>query len=106
MPSHVPREEPTRKREQLLYRAEDLRLAILHKKSEQRIEKLADRYRAAYISFIKAKIHFGAELEFQSRKHKLDINKLKEEILSWEQKSLKDIIIGFERKQEKNTANS
>lgn len=101
MPSFVPRNEPARKRDQLLDRSEDLRLAILHGKSEIRLQKLAERYRLASISLIKARIHNNRELEFQNRKPLLDIEKLEKEKLCWEQKSLNTIIIEFNKSLEK-----
>ena len=99
MPSFIPRDEPTRKRNQLLDRSEDLRLAILHSHSDTRLQKLAEKFRLAHISLIKARMHNNRELEFQNRKPLIDIEKLEQEKLYWEQQSLNNIIIEFKLKQ-------
>jgi len=78
MPSFAPRSQPIRKKTQLLNSSEDLRLAILHQKPSGRIKKLAQRYRAANLSYIKAKIHYQNELEYQHKKPRFDLKKLED----------------------------
>lgn len=68
MPSHTPRIEPKRKKEQLLDSSENLRLAIFHCKSDQRKEKLAKRFRLANTSLLKAKVHVLGEIAMHGRR--------------------------------------
>ncbi|MBD77628.1 MAG: hypothetical protein CL840_01645 [Crocinitomicaceae bacterium] len=95
MPSFVPRENPTRKKEQLLDRSEELRLAILHGKPKHTIKNLAEKYRNANLSLIKARQHYHIDMEFQNKPSGINITKLNEEKLIWKQKSLDEIIAEF-----------
>ncbi len=95
MPTHIPRTEPIRKKEQLLDSTEKLRLAILHEKSVENIRKLTERYRLANISLLKAKIHTLNELNIQGRNVGSELVKLVKEKDVWNQKSLDVIFAEF-----------
>ena len=94
MPSHIPRNEPSRKKEQLLNCSEYLRLAIFHNKPQSQIEKRAEKYRLAQISLLKARIHTAKERDIDGESN-LKIQKLEQEMENWTQKEIADIISEF-----------
>ncbi len=101
MPSFVPRNEPTHKKEQLLNCSENLRLAIYHNKPVDSIKKLADRYRNANLSLIKAKLHHSKQLQYQDIKSQLNIKSLFKERSVWEQITLEEVIEDFKKYQKR-----
>ena len=69
-----------------------MRLAIFHKKPDHIIEKLAEKYRLAHLSLLKAKIHFAREMDYMGKKHDIDLKKIESEHDSWIKKSLSEVI--------------
>lgn len=96
MPTHIPRSQPTRKKEQLLNCSEYLRLAIFHNKSQIQIDKRAEKYRVAHISLLKAKIHVWQEdREYPKDKSVQKIETLEKEMEDWKQAEIPNIIRDF-----------
>ena len=96
MPFHIPRNQPTRKKEQLLNCSEYLRLAIFHNKPHNQIEKRAEKYRVANITFLKARIHvLQQDREYPNTMAMEKTEKLQQEISNWEQHDIQKIITDF-----------
>ncbi len=95
MPSYPPRDNPTRKKELVINRSEDLRLAIYHNKSSERICALAEKYRQARLALIKAQFHYSREMSFRGKSGGLDVEKLRTEQRKWEAVTSDEIIAKF-----------
>ena len=101
MPANIPRNQPTRKKEQLLNCSEYLRLAIFHNKPQNQIEKRAEKYRLAHTSLLKAKIHiFQEDREYPNTIVIQKIEKHQHEISKWKQFTIQEIITEFKRENE------
>ena len=92
MPSYPPRTEPTKKDDQLNQRAKELQISILRQVDSGKIDKLADKYRLAQLSAIKAKIHSYYEKQFQNKATNTKLEKLERQMEEWKVKSRQDII--------------
>ena len=68
MPSFPPRTETIKKQNQLSRRELELLCAIRKKVSKEKIIKTAEKYRAAQLSLIKAKLHMIWEKGIQQKK--------------------------------------
>ena len=83
MPTFPPRTETTKKREQLLSRGEELRLALQRNVSNLMLAKAIKKYREAQLSYLKAQLHFIKEKEFQKKPHSLNQSKINSDIDKW-----------------------
>ncbi|SHN38615.1 hypothetical protein [Chitinophaga sp. CF418] len=92
MPLFAPRSEPVKKREQVQQREMELVLAIKNQFPDNKLEKLAERYRQAQLSLLKAQLHTIQEMEFQGKKTTLRQAKIEQEILIYSNKSLAELI--------------
>ena len=92
MPLYAPRTEPIKKREQLLLREKELHLAIKNNFSNERINKVAEKYRVAQLAFFKARLHEIHDLEFQKKKNTVNISKIENSVLEWNKKNVEEII--------------
>ena len=92
MPSFAPRQEPIRKKEQLLQREMELATAIRKNFTGDKLFKFIDKYKCSKLTMLKAKIHFLKEQEFQKKQPSLKIEKLETEIIEWTNKSNDTII--------------
>ena len=95
MPLNPPRNDTSKKKDQLKECSENLRLAIFHSKSDEYQEKLVDKYISAKLSLIKAKLHVNRELEFKDKKPNLNLDKLQEEFDEWSSKQACEVIEEF-----------
>ena len=75
MPSFVPRQEPIRKKEQLLQKEMELVTAIRKNFPAEKLLKFIDNYRHSQLALLKAKIHFLKEQEFQKYRLLLKLKK-------------------------------
>ena len=92
MPSFVPRQEPIRKKEQLLQKEIELVTAIRKNFPAEKLLKFIDNYRHSQLAMLKAKIHFLKEQEFQEKQTSIKIEKVETEIGEWTNKFNETII--------------
>jgi TATA-binding protein-associated factor Taf7 len=60
--------------------------------------KLADKYRLAKLSLLKAKIHQIKEKEFRKKPNNIKIEKIEKEMVEWTTKTKDDILNEVKRK--------
>jgi len=92
MPSFAPRQEPSRKKQQLSQKEMELVTAIRKDFKGDKHMKFIDKYILSQLAMLKAKIHFLREQEFQKKQTSLKIEKLETEIVDWTNKSTEAII--------------
>ena len=92
MPSFPPRTKPIKKREQLAQKQIELEIAIRKNFPAEKINRAAEKYRAAQLSLFKAIIHEIKEWEFQKKQHSLKVKEIEADILLWTNKTTEDII--------------
>jgi hypothetical protein len=92
MPSFPPRIETVKKQIQFDQKQMELDLAIKRGFSQEKIMKQAEKFRAAYLSLLKAKIHSIQEKELQKKTHNLKMGKIETEIELWANKTIDEII--------------
>lgn len=97
MPIFPPRNEPIKKKEQLSQRESELKLALSKKLPAEKINKAAERYRIAYLSLLKAKVHEDKERLYKDKPPLHDAESLQKEILTWTNKTVEEIIKDFEQ---------
>lgn len=97
MPSFVPRHEPVKKKEELALREQVLKNAIAGNYPQDKLQKAAEKYRAAMIGLLKAKIHYALDMDYQKKPCPLDITVLEAEIADWKEKSVEAIVAGFSK---------
>ena len=92
MPLYPPRNEPVKKKEQLVQRQKELHLAIRNNLSIYKLNKAVEKYRTAQLSLMKAKIHELKEKELQGKASTISIETIKKEISKWTNKSVQEIV--------------
>ncbi len=92
MPTFAPRSEPIKKREQVTQREKELALALKNQLPVNKLEKLAEKYRQAQLSFLKAQLHVIREQELQKRKTTMKQANIEQEILTCSNKSVAELI--------------
>jgi hypothetical protein len=92
MPGFAPRNEPTKKREQLASRKLELQLALQTNCTREKLHKLVEKYRHGQLSFLKAKLHVLKEKNFEKKSTSLNYAKLEAAIAIWEKKLPGEII--------------
>lgn len=109
MPSRAPRQDASKKREQLSRSKEALVRVIRGNQSHERKVRAAEEYRTAYLSFLKAKLHRANEAlivgaaslsrgagnlraKAASVTAQSDIERLESEIAIWSGKSAEDVL--------------
>ena len=109
MPSRAPRQEASKKREQLSRSKDALVRAVRGDQSNEKKVRAAEAYRAAYLSFLKAKLHWANEAlivgtanlnreagnlraNAASATAQSDIERLESEIARWSGKSAEDVL--------------
>ncbi|MES2776069.1 MAG: hypothetical protein V4722_17970 [Bacteroidota bacterium] len=95
MPTFPPRSEPIRKEEQLSQKREELSHAIKCSFPPERLSKAVEKYRAAELSLLKAKIHVLKDKDFQNRTHNLNLDSIENKITTWKNKTEGEIILEF-----------
>ncbi len=93
MPLYPPRTETVKKSDLLVQRELELIQAIKTHSSIDKINKLAEKYRFAQLSLLKAKIHFISEMENRDKPCNMNREKIENEKLIWTNKTIEDIII-------------
>ena len=97
MPLYPPRTQSVKKHEELTKRETDLKIAINLQITNEKLIRLADKYRQAQLSLLKAKIHLFRENEFKNKDNTLGLEKLEELTKDWTNKSFDDIISEVKR---------
>ena len=92
MPIYPPRNEPIKKKDQLLQRTLELQHAINNNFTPHKLNKAAEKYRLAQLSLLKAKVHEFKEWDYQKKPQLSDINTLEKNILIWIDKPVEEII--------------
>lgn len=92
MPSFAPRNEPTKKKEELEFKKQILKNAILSNLTIGIISKKAKIYKTAIISYNKAILHVIKDLEWKNKVHSFDKEKATREIEIWQNKSVETVI--------------
>lgn len=92
MPSHAPRNEPIKKKEELNSKELSLVTILRTNGTESKIFKAVEKYRLANLSLLKAKSHELLEREFQGKENNLSLDEISERILMWQNKSSLEII--------------
>jgi hypothetical protein len=109
MPSRAPRHDASKKREQLSRSKEALVRVIRGNQSHEKQVRAAEEYRTAYLSFLKAKLHWANEAliartaslsrgagnlraKAASVTAQSDIERLESEIATWSGKSAEDVL--------------
>ncbi len=95
MPSFVSRHEPVKKKEELALREQVLKNAIAGNYPQDKLLKAAEKYKAAMIGMLKAKIHYTLEMDYKKKTSPFDIPTPEAEIIDWKEKSVEAIIEGF-----------
>jgi hypothetical protein len=92
MPLYPPRSEPVKKAALLAQKEFELKAVIQKKVTADKLNKALEKYRAAQLSFLKAKMHVVKEKELQHKSTSVKIEKLVGEIDSWTSKTAAEII--------------
>jgi hypothetical protein len=109
MPSRAPRHDASKKREQLARSKEALLRLIRTDQSHEKKLRAAEEYRTAYLSFLKAKLHWANEALIAGTASlsrgagnlrakaagvtaQSDIERLESEIGAWSGKSAEDVL--------------
>jgi hypothetical protein len=95
MPIFPPRNEPIKKKEQLSQRDSELKHALNKKLPAEKINRAVEKYRIAYLSLLKAKIHEDKERQYKNKPLWHDSEGLQREILAWTNKTVEEIINDF-----------
>jgi hypothetical protein len=92
MSNYVPRAGTNKKQDQLYQREFELQQVIAKNFSFEKLIKAVEKYRAAYLSLLKAKIHMIKELGYKNKPHNYKIEDIECDISKWENKTVEDII--------------
>jgi hypothetical protein len=95
MPIYPPRNEPVKKKEQLLQRKMELKHALSANLPSDKLNKAAEKYRSAELSLLKAKVHEFQERQYRGKPQLSDLENLENEIQSWTNKTTEKIIVDF-----------
>ena len=95
MPLFAPRSETIKKQEQLQKRKLELQHAVQSKFALHKLYKSAEKYRAAQLSLLKAKIHVLKEKEIQNKLTDVKYSLIETEIKRWSDMTEQEIIIEF-----------
>jgi hypothetical protein len=91
MPSHVPRTDTTKKREQLARRNQELQHAIRAGLSREQVLSAAEAVKAANLSLLKAELHWAEEARLKGGDVHERTQNLQEESRKWMDKTSDEI---------------
>jgi hypothetical protein len=95
MPIYPPRNEPIKKKDQLLQRQKELRHVLGTTQPADKLTKAIEKYRNAQLSLLKAKVHEFQERQYQGKSQLSDLENLEKEIHIWTNKTTEEIIQDF-----------
>ena len=91
MPSYAPRSEPIKKVEELDNRKLELQSAIHKKYTGEKLIRAVEKYRKAYLSFLKAKLHVQKK-EYKNKLQTVKVEKVNAEFEIWTNKTVQEIL--------------
>ena len=94
MPLYPPRDEPVKKKEQLVKKIIALQQAIRNNATGSKLIRVAEKYRMAQLAYLKAKAHIVREKKFQNKAHE-ESEKSEDQLLYWTNTSIEEIIAEF-----------
>lgn len=92
MPSFPPRIEPIKKQNQLLQKKRELILALQKNLSEEKQIAVAEKYKTAQLSLLKAILHSVEEKQLQGKNINIDRKEIENRISEWSNKQIDQII--------------
>ena len=91
MPSHAPRADTTKKREQLTRRQQELQHAIRAGLPRDQVLSAAEAVKAANLSLLKAELHWAEEARLKGGDAHERIRNIHQESQSWTSRSADEI---------------
>lgn len=95
MPSYIPRDHPTKKIEELAKREYELKHAIQHHFTTEKLIRTAEIYKKAQLSYLKAELHVIREQEFQGKRYAHTKEDINGKIQEWNTITAEEIINAF-----------
>ncbi len=92
MPSHVPRTDTTKKREQLARREQKLEHAIHSVMSREQLVRAAEAVRAAQLSLLKAELYWAEDAKLVGRDVEARIENIQRDTQGWTERSTDEIL--------------
>ena len=92
MPSHVPRTDTTKKREQLVRREQKLEHAIRSALPRDQLVRAAEAMRTAQLSLLKAELYWAEEAKFVGRDVDARIANIQRDVQRWMERSIDEIL--------------
>ena len=92
MPSHVPRTDAAKKREQLAQRQQELEHTIRSEFPREQLVRAAEAVRAAHLSLFKAEIYWAEEAELAGRDVGARIANIERDAQRWTERSIEEIL--------------
>lgn len=95
MPSHVPRTDTSKKREQLERREHELRHAIRAARPREQLVRAAEAVRAAHLSLLKAEHHWAEDAKLAGRDVAARVSNIERNVREWAERSIDEIMQGY-----------
>lgn len=92
MPSHAPRTDTTKKREQLTRREQELQHAIRCAVPREQLVRAAEAVRAAHLSLLKAEHYWAEDASVLGRDVDARIDKIRNETQKWSERLIDEIL--------------
>src|SRR5690242_14562487 len=92
MPSHVPRTDTTKKREQLERREQELQHAIRSALPREQLARAVEAVRAAHLSLLKAELYWAEDAKVVGRDVDARISNIQHDTQSWTERSIDEIL--------------
>jgi len=92
MPSEVPRNNTTKKREQLQRREQELQHAIRSAFAREKLIRVAEDLRAAHLSLLKAELYWTYDAKVRGRDIDERIAKIQSDTDKWRDRAIDEIL--------------
>ena len=92
MPSHVPRTDTTKKREQLKRREQELQHAIRTALPREQLARAAESVRTAHLSLLKAELYWVEDAKVVGRDVDARISNIQRDTQRWTERSTDEIL--------------
>ena len=92
MPSHIPRTNTTKKREQLARREQELEYAIRSPLPHEQLVRAAEAVNTAHMSLLKAELHWAEEAKIVGRDVDARIANIQRDMQRWTEQSIDEIM--------------
>jgi hypothetical protein len=104
MPSEVPRNNTTKKREQLQRREQEITHALCSGFSREKLVRAAEDLRAAQLSLLKAELYWTDDSKIRGREVEQRVTKIEEDMQGWAEKSVDEILRAYAGQQLRGSA--